>query len=56
MSKVKRFVWMAGYTYYASGGFHDFKGEQKAIDFVAMLKSNPNNCVVEAKIRILNNI
>lgn len=24
--KVKRFVWMAGYTYYASGGFHDYKG------------------------------
>lgn len=24
--KVKRFVWMAGYVYYASGGFHDYKG------------------------------
>jgi len=24
--KVKRFVWMAGSTYYASGGFHDYRG------------------------------
>jgi hypothetical protein len=24
--KVKRFVWMAGHTYYASGGFHDYRG------------------------------
>ncbi len=24
--KCKRYVWMAGYTYYASGGFHDYHG------------------------------
>jgi hypothetical protein len=23
---IKRFVWMAGAQYYASGGFHDYRG------------------------------
>lgn len=23
---IKRFVWMAGHTYYASGGFKDYRG------------------------------